>query len=389
MRYKLSGCLLILLIATPVCVYGQEPSLVVVEALQPTPTTVKTGEVFVQLYRLRYLDLASEGLELTIDEDNLNLKMLGDFEVVSFCIDKGELNGPCAGFGGGSVQKDFLERIWYLKYRLRIISPEKGTKKIPPLTIFWKEKGVGQTESEAKPKSIQTEKEIFVNYLTTATEDPHIDVRDSSDFGSFSQTAFIYKMLFWFCIAVVPVLWFVLLVIYLRSPVLESKASPAGLLATEDISNEIGSYKAISKRQAFLVLKLKIKKLSDLATGDVKNFDGSKIRPELTEALMDFLRAWLPQLTIGVTPAETDDFVKENISGTSNGPALWELAKKAARYQSDLEKGVDSKYWHMDPFLDVFFLRKTLNQFRWHRRLINYVHYLSIKIFVLPRKIKG
>lgn len=385
MKYKFLVLLFVLLIATPT--YGQEPSLVVVETLEPTPTTIKTGELFVQLYRIRYLDLSEEGIDVTINEENLNLRTLGEFEVLSFCIDKGQLSGPCAGLGGGSIKKDFLERTWYLKYTLRIISPKKGTYKIPPMTVFWTEKNIGQAASEAEPKSMQVEKEVFVNYVTTVTENPQLDIRDNFDFGAFSTKSFVYKLAFWFCIAGIPTLWLLLLVVYLRSPASEPKISLTERVADGNLSEGFTPYQPLSKRESFKALRKVIKKFSVL-TGDAKNFDGSKIRAELVGAIMDFLKTRTPKSNIGMTPFDMSKFINETMAHTSNGANLLIFSKRALRYQSDLEEGRDGKSWGINPIYDAMVLKKTLSRFRWYWRLINRSKHLFLKIYILSWRIR-
>ncbi len=385
MRYKLLGFFLVLLIATPV--HGQEPSLVIVEALEPTPTTVKTGELFVELYKIEYLDLSNEGVEITINEKNLGLKALGDFEVVDFCIDKGERSGPCVGLGGGSVRKNFLEHIWYLKYTLRIVNPEKKTYKIPSLTVSWTEKSIGQNTGQAKSGNIQSG-EVYVSYVTTVTEDPRLDVRDGFDFGSFSRTALAYRMAFWFCVTAVPVLWLVMLVVYLRSPVVELKLSSVGVLTNENLTDGFVAYKPVSKREASRALKDSINKLLTLAN-DRKNFDGSKIRPELVNSIMDFLRAWVSKSHVGMTPNDMHKLINETMIYAPNGPALLVFSKKAMRYQFDLESGVCGKrYWQIDPLEDAMILKKNLNRFRWHSRFLDYFKDVCMRIQMLSFKIR-
>ena len=372
MRYKLLGLFLILLISAPL--YGQEVSPVMVDTLQPTPTTVKTGEFFVQLYRLRFLDLADEGLEITINENNLGFGTLGEFEVVDFCVDKGESDGLCAGLGGGNIRKDFLERTWYLQYTLRIVGPKKSTYKIPPITVYWTQKKIGQTADQAETKSFESQNEVYINYVTTLTEDPNLTYRDGIDFGSFSQRAFVYRSAFWFFLVFVPTLWLVWLVAYFRSPAVEPNLAIAGTSADEIFPADLTAYKPISRRKAFTALRKKIAKLNSLALNR-GNFIGLEIRAELVESIMDLLSNLVPGSSVGTTPAQMERLVNKEMFGTSNGAALSVLAGRARQYQNELEVGVDAKFWSLNPGEDAMFLKKNLSQFRWYARFYNYLFF--------------
>jgi hypothetical protein len=365
-KYKPIGLFLIILIATPV--FGQDVSPLIVETLKPTPTSVKTGETFVQLYRIRFIDRSNEGIEITINEQNLNSKVLGDFEVLNFCIDKGEDNNDCAGLGGGTIQRNFLEHIWYLKYTLRIVNHKKGPNKIPPLTINWTEKFIGRNDDQAEVKSFDTQEEVYVNYVTTLTEDPRLDIRDGFDFGSFSGQAFRYEVAYRVLIIGMPILWLLWLVLYLRSPAPEVKSSPAMSLATNQLIAGSACYETVSKKQALRALKRNIKQLSAMADED--KFDGSVIWPVLTDSLMDFLRVSVPGSTVGMTPSDILSHIKNNKEHKSDASALLILAGKAVEYNWLLEKKVQSDR-RVNPAEDAVLLTNSLNQLSWYGRALN------------------
>ena len=168
MRYKALLAVAILLIG--VSLYSQTVSPVTIETLDTTPTVVRTGQVFVQGYRIRYLDLSKYGEKVIIYEDKIKtgfLTLPDEIEIVEF------------NDGKNSEEKVGNETSKDISFVLKIIGPEKGSYKIPKGKLEWSIQRAGQTEENAEnQKPIETEKEVYINYTTTITSDPYLDIRD-------------------------------------------------------------------------------------------------------------------------------------------------------------------------------------------------------------------
>ena len=213
MRYKLIGLAVVLLLASPAS--AQKVSPVIVETPRTTiPTVVKTGESFKQVYVVKFFDSSGDFEEIKIQEDQLSSTMLGSFEVLNLSIVK------------EAKRADYLENVWYLEYTLRIINEKKsndlaGEKKepykIPRITIPWTGKKIGERDSNLVANTDIKTQEVYINYVSTITEDPYLFIRDDVDFGSFSRKAFWFGASSWVLWIVPPGLWLLMLVRRLRS----------------------------------------------------------------------------------------------------------------------------------------------------------------------------
>lgn len=360
MRYKvISSAIAVLLMATPV--FAQKSVPILTQTLKTTnPTTVITGQTLKQTYVVRFIDLTHKGEEIIIKKEDLDLKSLGEFEVLSLKIDY------------KTKQGEFFEHQWFLNYTLRIINPQKGPKIISSFAVPWKLKKTGQKEDDPSVQydyDLKTE-EVHLNYVTTIpAKDPDLAIMDQMDFGTSRISGWVLKYVSWF-LAIVPMsVWLVLFVWRLRFSSARSHEDENPKAEESDSSIKTKSAKA-SLWKARRQLRKAIRRLNNMGTG--KSLDSaSMVMPELYGVLMDFLRIKVSYSTVGTTGTEMLSLVEKMKNG-SGEKALSELAQKAAYYQNCIEKETPSNYWPNNPIDDVKILRKSLRAFSWYMIVINY-----------------
>ena len=119
MRYKALLAVAILLIG--VSLYSQTVSPVTIETLDTTPTVVRTGQVFVQGYRIRYLDLSKYGEKVIIYEDKIKtgfLTLPDEIEIVEFRAFLSSLMYFWVDLVGSCVDLDSMipSLLWKMNY---------------------------------------------------------------------------------------------------------------------------------------------------------------------------------------------------------------------------------------------------------------------------------
>lgn len=173
MRYKLVSLGMVLLIGTPV--FTQEMSPIIIKTGQPTPSVVRSGELFKVVYRAEFYD------EVLIIQEQMQPENIvaEPFEAVKLEV----LSLP----DHGDSSKGIIHIREFI-YTFRIIKPEKGDKKIPPFNFIWVEKKAGTTEANAKEehelKEIPTE-EVGVRYAYSPVKPPPLNIRDEMNFPFF------------------------------------------------------------------------------------------------------------------------------------------------------------------------------------------------------------
>ena len=368
MRYKaISLAIAVLLIATPI--YAQPKSYIVVETPGTTdPTTIITGQPFTQTYVVRFIDLADSSEKIIVQEEFLKgLKVLGDFEVLDFYIDK------------QTKQREFLEHIWYLRYTLNIVNPEKRAYIIPSVKVPWKHKKAGQEENDPSILTnydFKTE-EVHVNYVTTIPEKgPNLEIRDEINFGNFKKQAWIWWIVAWF-LRVVPLAFLLITLVALRrSSRKESKIKDADMAGEIQFSEKI---KNPSRPRAWFNLRTSIRYLGKCQTNSSGQISAClEAEAEVVTAIKDFLRTKIPQLSVGSTPLIMAKYIYENINQYSTKKnALLQLAQKAVAYQADVEKGKDG--YSRTPLTETKELRRIVGQLKPHRRAALFVRYGFLK----------
>lgn len=193
--------LALLMLGPPSAVFAQESFNLVVETLpNNAPSAVRTGEPFVQAYRIRYLDLRQYGREIILDEGsykpaNLPVVMGGGLELVGVRID-----GPKVA--PGSETDELIIDIFHT---LRIIDPEKGEKVIPKFRVRWAEVQAGQRENITFIDSEEFDTAaVPVVYVSTINKQPAVDIRDEIRLGDYDFQAQAYR---WTYLAVSPLLF--------------------------------------------------------------------------------------------------------------------------------------------------------------------------------------
>ena len=200
MRRAAIGVAILLLLARSGV--GQEPPPLTVETLKPVPTVVKSGEPFLQVYRVRFPDLIGEGRELMVLEDRMVPEnvTVNPFEAISVNVAKRRVGD---------------EHIWDFAYTLRLVDPAKGTYLVPSISFFWLLRDLGATIEDSEVRLVNTD-EMFVSYVTTVTEDLVIDIRDAVELGSFTTRATVLKVIAWTVAPLPLVVWLVMLVKLMR-----------------------------------------------------------------------------------------------------------------------------------------------------------------------------
>ena len=154
---------------------GAAQAPVDVETLELEPTVVKTGDVITQIYRLRFPDLVSEGREIIILEDRMVPENLPvhPFEAVSLNVQKRQIED---------------EYIWDFAYGLRLIAPEKAVYVVPSFSFYYLIRDLGEDLEEAEIQQVDGGQGL-VRYVSTMTDVPVLDIRDTIELGEFGGRA--------------------------------------------------------------------------------------------------------------------------------------------------------------------------------------------------------
>lgn len=360
MRYKATSlAVAILLLATPA--RSQNLSPIVVETPRTTvPTTVLTGQLIIQTYIVKYIDSSDLGEEVIVQEEGLNPGMLGNFEVLKLGVTK------------TVVQKEFLEHWWYLNYTLRIINDKKDPYVIPPLTIPWVLKKIGQNDSDPSLKvntDLKTD-EVHINYVTTIpVKESNLDIRDEIKFDSLGSIAKVLRVTSWF-FGVVPILVFTLVLV--RKWKL-SKDVPVKEMSTDDTEANniaISTLEVVSRRKALRNLRQSIKSFYHLERNIIQEEDLLEALANLSGSLNDFLRSEL-DLHVGATPLAILSHIEEKIKSGYRKESLAKLANIAVFYQECIERrnthlGVSVSRLS----INTQNLDNTLRSMSWYRRFL-------------------
>ena len=326
-------------------------SMVQVETLELEPTVVKTGDVITQTYRVRFLDLINEGKEIIILEDRMipeNLPV-DPFEGVSLEVEKRKING---------------EHIWSFVYGFRLINPEKSTYTLPSFSFYYLVRDLGQEIEEVEVQQVSSGGGL-VRYVTTLTEVPVLDIRDTIDLGNFSGRAKTFRVLAWMVAPLPLLVWIVMLVRTVR--VRRSRILPE---AKQDEVDELKRLEAQIPKppsvwEARKNLRHKLKDLEELVPS-AHGEDLYEFRQNLVIAIREYLQAELPELYSGDTPKD----IKLHIDGLEDGvrkESLCVLVDRLVDYQNDLELGtmlpID------EPLIEASALLDSLEMLRPHIRL--------------------
>lgn len=330
----------------PVSAVGADAPLIRVETLELEPTVVKTGDVITQIYRVRFPDLISDGREILILEDRMVPENLPvhPFEAVALEVFKSQVND---------------EHIWDFEYGLRLIAPEKAVYVVPSFSFYYLVRDLGEDIEDAEIQQVDGGQGL-VRYVSTMTDVPVLDIRDSIELGEFSTQAAFYRALAWTVAPLPLLLWFVFLIRQAR------KTKEISMEAAKDLE-ELERLEALipvppSIWEARRILQRHVQALEDVAV----NGDGAlnELERDLVISGREYLQAELPDLVTGDTPRDIQRHVEELKDG-GRKEALAVLAGRLAVYHRGLEEGGDTATIE-DPVQEAQLLGASLTELRPH-----------------------
>ena len=296
-----------------------EASPVSIETLEVEPTVVKTGDLITQTYRVRFPAMIDQGREVIILEDRMVPENLPvhPFEGVSLDIDKRQVDD---------------EHIWDFSYQFRLIAPEKSVYVLPGFSFYYLVRDLGEDVEDAEVLQVDGGGNL-VRYVTTLTDTPLLDIRDTIELGSFSARGTFFRTIAW-TVAPLPLLiWLVMLVRHARRP---KAVSEETLKESEELERLEAQIPApLSIWQARRALLQHVRALEDLAP----SANGSVLRDMRRNLVIcgrEYLQAELPELHVGDTPKDIIAHIDRLKEGRRKA-ALHSLATKLVDYQSNLE----------------------------------------------------
>ena len=297
-----------------------EASPVSIETLEVEPTVVKTGDLIAQTYRVRFPDMIDQGREIIILEDRMVPENLPvhPFEGVSLDIDKRQVDD---------------EHIWDFSYQFRLIAPEKSVYVLPGFSFYYLVRDLGEDVEDAEVLQVDGGGNL-VRYVTTLTDTPLLDIRDTIELGSFSARGTFCRTIAW-TVAPLPLLiWLVMLVRHARRP--KAVSNDETLKESEELERLEAQIPALlSIWQARRALLQHVRALEDLAP----SANGSVLRDMRRNLVIcgrEYLQAELPELHVGDTPKDILAHIDRLKEGRRKA-ALHSLATKLVDYQSSLE----------------------------------------------------
>ncbi len=322
-----------------------------VETLELEPTVVKTGDLITQRYRLRFPDLVAGGQEIIILEDRVAPEALPvhPFEGVSLSVEKDLVDG---------------EYIWDFVYGFRLVDPNKMTYLLPNFSFYYLVRDLGEEIEDAEVQQVDGGQGL-VRYVTSITDEPLLDIRDTIELGAFAGRATFFQTLGWAVAPLPLLLWFVMLLRFARKPKAVSleKQQEADELARLEAQVPVQP----SIWEARRAINRELKTLQDLPSGaDPEQLAGYERGMVL--ALRDYFLADIPELVPGDTSLE----MQRHISGLKDShrrEVLGVLADRLVAYQRGLE--TDGAAPIDSPPLEADVLAGALAKLRPHVRLLN------------------
>ncbi len=289
-----------------------------VETLEIEPTVVKTGDVIRQTYRLRFPDLVSEGREIIVLEDRMVPENLPvhPFEAVSLNVQKRRIED---------------EHVWDFEYGLRIIAPEKAVYLIPSFSFYYLIRDLGEDIEDAEIQQVDGGQGL-VRYVSTMTDVPVLDIRDTIELGEFGGRAALFGAMAW-TVAPLPLLvWLVFLVRQWRKREVVPTEVARELEEIERLEAQVPAPPSIW--EARRTLQRHVRTL-EAAEG---NGSLGELKQDLVISTREYLRAELPELRSGDTPKD----ILRHIAGLDDGgrkTALATLASRLVEHHAGLEQG--------------------------------------------------
>ena len=319
-------------------------SPVQVETLDLEPTVVKTGDLITQTNRVRFPDLIGEGKEIIILEDRMTPENLPvhPFEGVSLDVRKRQIED---------------EHIWDFVFGFRLIAPEKATYVLPAFSFFYLVRDLGEDVEDAEVRQVDGGGGL-VRYVTTLTDVPIIDIRDTIELGNFATRATLFRTLGW-TVAPLPLLvWMVMLVRLAREPTTVSEAQQKEADELARLEAQIPAPPSIWQARRNLVHQLKA--LKEFLPSD-NGTALSDLERNLVISGREYLQAELPGVHTGDTPKDIQRYI-DGLQDGARKEALRTLASRLVTYQSGLEYG--SPWAIGDPMAEAQALRRSLTMLR-------------------------
>ena len=321
---------------------------ITVETLEIEPTIVKTGDLIRQTYRVRFPDLIDEGRELLILEDRMvpeNLP-IHPFEAVSLDVEKRQVED---------------EHIWDFNYGLRLIAPEKAAYIVPSFGFYYLIRDLGEDIEDAEIQQVDGGQQL-VQYVTTTTELPILDIRDPIELGAFGGRATLFRTIAWTVAPLPLVIWLFLLVRQARRPDTIPTEVAKELEEIERLESLVPAPPSIwDARRA---LRKQVQVLEDTVASD--NGALEVLMRDLVISAREYLRAELPDLRSGDTPRD----IQRYIGGLKEGgrkEALAALSSRLVVYHTGLERGEGTSI--EDPLAEAAAIDESLAALRPHVHL--------------------
>lgn len=341
--------------------------LVRVETLELEPTVVKTGDRITQRYRLRFPDLIPSGREIIVLEDRMTPEALPvhPFEAVSLAVEKDRIDDT---------------HVWDFVYAFRLVDPTKMTYVLPSFSFYYLVRDLGEDIEDAEVQQVDGGQGL-VRYVTSITDEPLLDIRDTIELGTFEGLAAFFRALAWVVAPLPLLIWFVMLVRFARKP----KAVSVEKQQEEDELARIEAQIPVppSIWEARRTVNRELAALRRLPRDP--DADGlTAVQRALVLALRDYLRADLP----GLHPGDTALDIQRHVDGLKDGyrkGALGVLAARLAAYQRGLETETPAPVEH--PAAEARLLEDAVYRLRPHVRMLNSLKALAGA--ASPRPAKG
>ena len=322
-----------------------------VETLELEPTVVKTGDLILQRYLVRFPDLIDEGQEIIMLEDRMAPETLPvhPFEGVSLSIGRSRVDD---------------EHVWDFTYGFRLVDPSKMTYILPSFSFYYLIRNLGEDVEAAEVRQMDGG-EGLIRYVTTITDEPILAIRDTIELGGFAGRAAFFRTVGW---TVAPLPLFVWLVMLAR---LSRKPKPISIEKTQE-AEELARIEAQipippSIWEARRNVRRRLKTLQDMPP--ISNGDElAEVELGMVLSLRDYLKAELPDLHTGDTALD----VQRHVEQLADGPrkdALRTLASRMVAYQRGLEYGEPAPI--ESPGDEAQSLEEALVRLRPHVRLLN------------------
>ena len=326
-----------------------DDSPVWVETLELEPTVVKTGDIITQTYRVRFPDLISEGREILILEDRMVPENLPvhPFEGVSLEIHKSQVED---------------EHIWDFVYGLRLVAPEKAVYVVPAFSFYYLMRDLGEDIEDAEIQQVDGGQGL-VRYVSTMTDLPILDIRDSIELGEYSGRATLFRTIAWTLAPLPLVVWLFLLVRQARRP------KEISMKAIKELEEFDRLEAQIPVPPSIWEARRNLRRHVSALEGAAVSGNGASMRDlerDLVISAREYLRAELPELRTGDTAKDIRAYV-DGLKEGGRKDALVTLAARLLVYQTRLERGEGTTI--ENPVEEAQTLDVSLAELRPHIRL--------------------